>query len=383
MEIDSIDAARTSVTSAAASATASTRLLSLDVFRGLTMAAMVVVNNPGDWNAVYWPLLHAKWHGWTPTDLVFPFFLFIVGVSITLSRKSTSPLAIARRAAIIFALGLFLNAFPAFDLATWRIPGVLQRIAVCYLIAALLYRATVGSGRQIAVLTATIAAMLVGYWLVMIGVAPPGGVRGDLSAEGNLGAWLDRALMSGHLWQSRWDPEGVLSTVPAIATALLGVVAGLWIGSTRSDADKTRRLALYGLGGVIGGDLWNLAFPINKALWTSSYVLLTAGLAALVLAACYWTIDVRRWRGWTTPFVILGSNAIALYVLSSLLASTLEAIRVPAAGGHAPLGTLIFSTVFSPLAPPTGASLLYALAHLAVLFFLLAWMYRRRVFLRV
>jgi predicted acyltransferase len=362
----------------------STRLLSLDVFRGLTMAAMVVVNNPGDWNAVYWPLLHAQWHGWTPTDLVFPFFLFIVGVSITLSRKSASPLAIGRRAVIIFALGLFLNAFPGFDLPTWRIPGVLQRIAVCYLVTALLHRATTGSARQVAVLTATVAGLVIGYWLVMIGVAAPGGVRGDLSPEGNVGAWLDRALMSGHLWQPRWDPEGVLSTLPAIATAVLGVIGGLWIGSNRSDRDKTRGLILCGLGGVVAGYLWNVTFPINKALWTSSYVLLTAGLAALVLAVCYWTIDIRRWRGWTTPLVILGSNAIALYVLSSLLASTLEAVQVPRSDGRAAsLGAVICSTVFAPLGPPKVASLLYALAHLAGLYVVLGWMYRRRILLRV
>jgi predicted acyltransferase len=360
------------------------RLVSLDVFRGLTMALMVVVNNPGNWDTVYWPLLHAEWHGWTPTDLVFPFFLFIVGVSITLSRKSASVAAIARRAAIIFAIGLFLNAYPEFELATLRIPGVLQRIAVCYLAAALLFNGTRGNPRQHAILASIAAVLLAGYWLVMTFVPAPGGVAGDLSPDGNVGAWIDRALMDGHLWKPRWDPEGALSTLPAIATSLLGILAGLWIGSSRSPAEKTRGLLIAGAAGVVLGYVWNIVFPINKALWTSSYVLLTGGLAAWLLAACYWTIDVRQSRGWTKPFVILGTNAIALFVLASILASSLAATTVTGANGQpTALGAHIYSSFFVPLGPPRIASLLYALANLAVLFLCLAWMYRRRLFLRV
>ena len=365
--------------------TPATRLISLDVFRGLTMAAMVIVNNPGDWGTVYAPLLHAEWHGWTPTDLIFPFFLFIVGVSITLSRKTASPAGILRRAAIIFALGLFLAGYPNFDLERWRIPGVLQRIAVCYLVAAAAYRVTARDRRRQG-MTLSVAALAIAlaYWMIMALVPVPGGVRGDLSPDGNLGAWLDRALMAGHLWKPTWDPEGLLSTVPALATTLLGVVAGLWLGSAAPPQRKSAGLLAAGIAGILLGQLWDLAFPINKNLWTSSYVLFTAGGASLLLAACYWIIDVQGWRGWTKPSVILGVNAITLYVVSGLLVETLSLIRVPGADGRGlPLSRYIYVDYFVPLASPKNASLLYALAHLAVLFALLAWMYRRRLFLRV
>jgi predicted acyltransferase len=366
-------------------AAASTRLTSLDVFRGITMAAMVIVNNPGDWGNVYAPLLHAEWHGWTPTDLIFPFFLFVVGVSITLSRKSASWGSIVRRAAIIFVLGLFLAGFPRFDVSTWRIPGVLQRIAVCYLIAAALYKSTTGDRvRQGTVLASIALAACIAYWVIMAFVPAPGGVAGDLSPEGNVGAWLDRALMDGHLWKPRWDPEGLLSTLPAIGTALFGVVAGLWIGSSAGPARKATGLVLAGVVGIAAGYLWNTIFPINKSLWTSSFVLFTAGAASLFLAACYWTIDIKGWKGWTKPFVILGSNAITLYVVSGLLAETLGLIHVTGAQGREMgLGRYFFVEFLAPIASPKNASLMYALLNLLVLFALLAWMYRRRIFLRV
>ena len=361
------------------------RLVSLDVFRGLTMAGMVIVNNPGDWGNVYWPLLHAPWDGWTPTDLIFPFFLFIVGVSITLSHKSASTGAILRRAAIIFALGLFLAGYPRFDLERWRIPGVLQRIALCYAAAALAYRATTGDRRRRGTLLMTIAVVIcVAYWLVMTNVPPPGSFAGDLSAEGNLGAAIDRALMKGHLWRPEWDPEGLLSTVPAIATTLFGVVAGLCLGSGLPEWKKLRALAIAGVGGVLGGYFWDMAFPINKSLWTSSYVAFTAGGAALLLALCYWIIDVKGWRAWTKPFVILGANAITLFVVSGLLVKTLGLIRVAGDDGTTvSISRYAYLHYFVPLASPKNASLLYALANLLVLFCLLAWMYRRRIFLRV
>ena len=371
--------------SAAPVAAQPARLVALDVFRGLTMAAMVIVNNPGDWGQVYAPLLHADWHGWTPTDLVFPFFLFIVGVSITLSRKTASWAGIARRSAIIFALGLLLNAFPRFDLETLRIPGVLQRIAVCYAAAAAIYRLSSGTRRRQGLLLASLAGVLAtAYWLVMALVPPPGGAPGDLSPEGNLAAWLDRTLLAGHIYRPHYDPEGVLSTVPAIATTLLGVVAGLWLQSAVPPARRVTGLLAAGFAGVLAGYAWHLVFPINKALWTSSYVALTAGLASLLLAACYWAIDVRGWRWWTRPFVILGVNAITLYLLSGLLADTLGLVRVTTDEGRTlSLGGWLYATFFLPLAAPKNASLLYAFAHLALLFAVLAWMYRRRLFLRV
>jgi predicted acyltransferase len=368
------------------------RLISLDVFRGLTMAGMVIVNNPGDWGHVYWPLLHAAWNGWTPTDLIFPFFLFIVGVSITLSQKSASWASIARRAALILALGLFLAGYPRFDLARWRIPGVLQRIALCYAAAAAVHRlslakerASMASLQARAVIIAAVALCLaLGYWAVMMLVPPPGGVAGDLTAEGNLGAYLDRALMSGHLWKPRWDPEGLLSTIPAISTTLLGVVAGLCLTSPLADDRKLTLLALGGAAALIAGICWGVVFPINKSLWTSSYALFTAGFGTLLLAACYWAIDVKGSTRWTKPFVVLGSNAITLFMASGLLVKTLGLIRISTGdGSDVAVSRWVYLHAFVPLASPKNASLLYAMANLAVLYGLLAWMYRRRLFLRV
>ena len=373
------------------------RLLSLDVFRGLTMAAMVIVNNPGDWGNVYWPLLHAEWHGWTPTDLIFPFFLFIVGVSITLSKKSAGWGSILRRAVIIFGLGLFLSGYPRFDVERWRIPGVLQRIALCYLATAAAYRATTGNRRRQAAIIGILAAILaLGYWAVMMFVPPPGGVAGDLTPEGNLGAWIDRALLEGHLWKPRWDPEGLLSTVPAIATTLLGVLAGLCLTGASPERSLSSRvevwtaerkaaaLAMGGIIAVVVGLAWGLVFPINKPIWTSSYAVFTAGAASLLLAACYWIIDIHGWRRWTTPLVILGVNAITLFVASGLLVKTLALIRVAGADGREiAVSRWAYLHGFTPFFAPKNASLLYAVVNLVVLFALLSWMYRRRLFLRV
>jgi predicted acyltransferase len=347
---------------------------------------MVIVNNPGDWNNMYWPLEHAAWNGWTPTDLIFPFFLFIVGVSITLSKKSATWQSILRRSAIILALGLFLAGYPRFNIHRWRIPGVLQRIAVCYLAAASLYRLTSDSRRRQAIAaSAAAAALTLGYWAVMMLVPPPGGAAGDLSPEGNLGAWLDRALMNGHLWRPRWDPEGLLSTLPAIATTLLGVLAGMCLKTDWLPARKAAILALGGATGLIIGLAWNTVFPINKNLWTSSYVLFTGGFAALLLAACYWIIDVRGWHRGLTPLVILGVNAVTLFAVSALLVKTLALIRVAGPEGRPiAVSTWAYQHWFVPLfSDPRNSSLLYSLANLAILFGLLWWMYRRRIFLRV
>jgi predicted acyltransferase len=363
------------------------RLISLDAFRGATMAAMMIVNNPGDWDNVYWPLLHAKWDGWTPTDTIFPFFLFIVGVSITLSRKSVSWPSIARRGALIIGVGLFLAGYPHFDVAHWRIPGVLFRIGVCYLIAAAAYRATAGNRtRQGLLLGAAAFVLCIVYWIVMTQVPNPSGMRGDLTPDGNWGAHIDRAVFGPHLWaESRtWDPEGLLSTVPAIGTTLLGIVAGLWLGSATTPRRKAAGLLAAGIAGIIVGEMWNTVFPINKNLWTSSFVFFMAGAACLVLALCYWIIDVKGWRGWTTPFVVLGTNAITLYVASGLLVDTLSIIPVTDTdGSRTSISHYAYVHYFAPLASPKSASLLYAIANLAVVFVLLAWMYRRRIFVRL
>jgi predicted acyltransferase len=394
------------------------RLVALDVFRGITMAFMVIVNNGGDGAHVYAPLRHAAWHGWTPTDLVFPFFLFIVGTAMTMSRKTSSWASIAKRALMLLGIALFLSAFPLFNIATLRWPGVLQRIAVCYFAAAVFVKwrgsAVVGarsapnaanalsepneqSAKRLARDTIiAIAVLLIGYWAVMMFVPGSTGIAGDLTQEGNVAARVDRALMAGHIYRPLYDPEGLLSTVPAIATTLMGVLVGLLLRTRRSVTWKSATLAIAGVALVAAGLLWDQSFPINKALWTSSYVLFAGGAAALTLAACLWLIDARGWRSWTRPFVILGRNALALFVMSALLAKTLNAIHVPAAAGAAGAGpaagnagagiTLkawIYHAMFEPLAAPINASLLYAIANLVVLFVVLWLMSRRGWYWRV
>src|SRR5215207_3568279 len=231
------------------------RLDSLDAFRGLTIAGMILVNNPGTWGAIYGPLEHAAWHGWTPTDLVFPFFLFIVGVSVTLalSRRAAAggprrglPAKILRRSVIIFALGLFLGGFPFDNLAAIRLPGVLQRIAVCYLVASFIFLKT---GWRTQALIA--AALLIVYWLLMTLVAAPGFAAGDLSTEGSLASYVDRALLAGHTWKPLYDPEGILSTTPAVATTLCAVLAGHLLRSRRAPAEKVAALFVAGAAGVV------------------------------------------------------------------------------------------------------------------------------------
>lgn len=359
------------------------RLRSLDVFRGVTVAAMVVVNNPGDWATVFAPLLHAEWHGWTPTDLVFPFFLFIVGAAIPFgSSVNGSWGPIVRRTVIIAGLGLLLAGFPFFRVATWRIPGVLMRIAICYAAAVVFVRAAAGSGARIARLSAAIAALLVGYWILLTWVPVPGGRAGDLTPGQDLGAWVDRRMLGGHLWRPTWDPEGLLGSLPATATTLLGVIAGWWLQSAPSPRALVRGLAAWGLAGVVAGLIWSAWFPINKSLWTSSYVLFTGGLAAVTLAACYWWADVAPTplrTAFTEPFVALGRNAILLFVLSGLLVKTLIYLKWPEPSLS--LAAWIYQSAFAPVAPPRVASLLYALANLTLLYALLHWLHKRRVYL--
>jgi len=359
------------------------RLLSVDALRGLTVAGMVLVNNPGTWSAVYRPLRHAEWHGWTPTDMVFPFFLFVVGVSISLAlgpalERGAGGLArrVLRRAAVIFALGLLLHALPFFPLATLRIPGVLQRIAVCYLLAALLVLATRGArGWRVQAIAA--GALLVAYWLLMTELAAPGQRAGDLSPAGNLAGYVDRLVLgTRHIWQASrvYDPEGILSTLPATATTLLGVLAGHWLragqSGARSGGQIVGGLAVGGLGAAALGWLWGLSFPVNKPLWTSSYALLMAGLAALALAVCYWAVEVRGRRGWAAPFAVLGVHALTLYFLSGVMAKVLLIVRVGAGGPR--LQAWLFEHLFAPWASPVNASLAYALGYV-LLWWALMW----------
>ncbi|HEV7967700.1 MAG TPA: heparan-alpha-glucosaminide N-acetyltransferase domain-containing protein [Candidatus Acidoferrales bacterium] len=392
-------------TGAAANLTRPARMVSLDVFRGATIAAMILVNDPGSWSHIYPPLEHAEWNGWTPTDLIFPFFLFIVGVSLTLSLASriargltrgALALHVVRRSALIFAIGLFLNGFPEFDFSSIRIMGVLQRIALCYLVAGLLYLATFqseptsdGPARVRANLRVTAAVavvLLVGYWALMMFVPVPGYGAGHLGKDDNLGAYIDRALMSGHLWGESvtWDPEGLLSTLPAIASLLIGILAGEWLRSDRRAGLKALGLAAAGLVLVVAGRLIHPYFPINKNLWTSSFVLFTAGFAMLALAGCYWIVDVRAWRAWTSPFLVFGMNAILGYALAALVSEVSTDFEFSGSHGHeTTLHGWLYGRFFVPHANPVNASLAFAVFFVLVIFALLWPFYRGKVFLRV
>src|SRR5690242_3076514 len=363
----------------------SSRLLSLDVFRGITIAGMVLVNDPGSWEHIYWPLDHAQWSGWTPTDLVFPFFLFIVGVAITLSlgRRVESGggatrdvyLKILKRTLIIFAIGLILNALPYFPLATWRIPGVLQRIAVCYCLASIIFLNT-RTRTQILISI----GLLLFYWILVMTVPAPGYAAGDLTKEGSLPSYVDRVVFGDHVWRQAkvYDPEGLLSTIPALVTTLIGVLTGNWLRNERSRIEKTAGMFVVGAVLVAIGWAWNAFFPINKALWTSSYVMFTGGLALQFLALCYWLIDIKGYRRWAKPFEIFGLNAIALYVLADLLANVFDLINV---GGDS-LGSQIYN-FFGGFLSPNNASLAFALTFVLICFFFMWLLYRRRIFIKI
>jgi predicted acyltransferase len=357
------------------------RLESLDVFRGATIAAMILVNNPGAWSAVYPPLRHAEWHGWTFTDLIFPFFLWIVGVAMTLGFAKRVErgddrrklfLHALRRAAILFALGLLLNGLPFFHLATWRIPGVLQRIAVCYLAAALIFLWTSWRGQAVWTI-----ALLAVYW-VLIG---PGGVE----KGANLARYIDGLLLDGHMWSQTltWDPEGVLSTLPAIATTLAGVPTGHLLRSGRGAAEKTAWMFVSGNALLVAGIVMNVWLPINKNLWTSSYSVFMAGMALNVFGVCYWLVDVKGYRKWTRPFAIYGMNAIAVYVLAGVLEVLLDLIQVAGPSQPVSLHEWLFQRLFAPLARPPNASLLWALSFVALLYLVAYGMYRRKWFVKV
>ena len=438
---------------------ANERLVSLDVFRGMTIAGMVLVNNPGTWSAIYGPLEHAPWHGITPTDYIFPFFLFIVGVAIpiALSKRIAAGLTrdvyykIFTRSALIFGLGIVMSAIPFFNfaettipyaikilivlgysaalffylwdkskialiiagvtagvvtafwfagyvvvpynVATMRIPGVLQRIAVCYLIVSLIYLHT--SWRQQAVIG---AAMLLGYWLLMTVIPVPGCEVTSIDDKAcNLAAWLDRTILTeAHIWRSAkvFDPEGILSTIPAVVTCLSGVLTGTWLTRKSETADgvtltgRTETVAGLFFVGTVAlalGWSWSLLFPLNKSLWTSSYVIYTTGLALLTLAACYWIIDIKQMKWWTKPFVIFGVNALALFVFSGIFARLLGMIRLagPEAGKEISLQQWIFNNFFLSWASPINASLAFAIAFILFWLFLMWLLYRKNIFIKV
>jgi predicted acyltransferase len=364
----------------------SERLDSLDVFRGLSIAAMILVSTPGTWSAVYTPLDHAIWNGWTLTDLVFPFLLFAMGAAVPFAlarRRGTSRGVgrhIVRRALILFAVGLVLNAVEAvlpMQWATFRIPGVLQRIAIVFLVVAWLTE--YGSLRtQIA----AVAAALIAYWAALTFIPVPGAGAGVLTPEGNLASFIDRALLGRHLLNRFSDPEGLLSTLPAIATAMCGVFAGDWLKERRRPHHSLSLFAA-GLIAMLAGLAWGRVFPINKNLWTSSFALFSAGLAAQALALCHWLVDVRGWRAWSRPLAAFGRNPLAAYFLSVAFDSILTRVRL----GDGSLKGFVYRSAFVPwLRPCCGAeaaSLGYAVAYVVLWGLILSEMYRRRVFIRI
>lgn len=394
------------------------RLLSLDVLRGLTIAAMILVNDPGSWSHLYAPLQHAAWHGITPTDLVFPFFLYIVGVSIVLSlskqkqrgvAKKEMLVKIVKRSLIIFLLGIFLWLFPLFDFSGARFVGVLQRIAVVFFICAMLYLNTPWRAQaKIGVV------LLLAYWLMMICVPVPiddviqqflatGEVKtaaGMMQLEGvtalsenyiypnlkpgtNLEAWFDRRLIPGRLYQYTWDPEGFLSTLPSVATGITGMLSGRLLLSKFSNESKLIGLFAGGFILFLLGCFWSWFFPINKNLWTSSYVLYTSGLAILSLGLCILIIDVFKYRRLFKFAIIFGANAIAAYVLHSMLARLISIGTFNVGEKTFTIKSWLFENLVAIGLSPKFSSLLFALLFTFVCFLPIWYMYRKKIFLKV
>jgi predicted acyltransferase len=391
------------------------RLLSLDVFRGITIAGMLLVNNPGTWSAIFPPLEHAEWNGWTPTDLIFPFFLFIVGITTHLSLSarrargdddSAVVKQILRRGIIIYLLGFAMAMFPFYqwgaiasipNATPWdrilyriehvRILGVLPRIAIVYICAGLLTLKTTLK-QQIMI----IAALLFGYWFAMTLIPVPG--EHEIGAvllnthDRNLAAWLDRAILgTNHTWSGSvtFDPEGPMSTIPAIATAMLGVIAGRWIVQKEKPLlERISGMFAVGAIGMMVGLMWNWAFPINKNLWTSSYVIFTAGMACVAIATIMWIVDYCNVKWWTKPFVIYGVNPIVAFVGSGVLARLIYTLwHVSYHGQSVALQDAIYQIVFLPWLPPRVASLAFAVSFVLVWYGILTVLYKRNIILKV
>ena len=343
---------------------------------------MILVSTPGTWETVYAPLDHATWHGWTPTDLIFPFLLFAMGaaVPVALARRRGVPRRVRhhviRRGVVLFGIGLLLNAIELnrpFAWSTFPVLGVLQRIAIVYVAIAMLTERT-SLRTQIIIAVTT----LLGYWAAMRLIPVPGAGAGVLTPEGNLASFIDRWALRGHMWHPPWEAEGLLSVLPAIVTALCGVFAGDWLARPDSDRHRSSGLWLAGAGATLAGLLWNSVFPINKNLWTSSFALFSAGMAAQALALCHWILDVHRWRGWATPCVAFGRNPLSAYVFSVVLDNILTRTNVKWA---------VYSRGFASWAVPCcgaeASALFYALAYVALFGVALWLMYRRRIFIGI
>ena len=369
----------------------SDRLVSLDAFRGATIAAMILVNNAGSFDGAYAPLRHVPWHGWTFTDCIMPSFLWIVGVAMTFSfakrigngdGKGAILLHSAKRAAVIFALGLFLYLFPGFDFAHMRIPGVLQRIGVCYFICAAIY--LYGSWRSA---LAWAIGCLVAYWLMLTLVPVPGYGPGVLSPMGNFAGYVDRLFLQNHMWTKAndWDPEGILSTIPSVSTMLFGVLAGFFLrrgGESRET--KTGWLFLAGVSMFSLGLFLDHLMPINKMIWTVSFAVLMAGVSTSVFACFYWLIDVQGYKRWSKAAVVFGMNSIAIYVFASLLEDALIDFRiVPIAGEWVSPQRFLGGYVLGQFLSPANVSLVCALLMVLVAYGVALALYRKQWFIRV
>ncbi len=366
------------------------RLTSLDVFRGATIAGMILVNNPGSWAYVYPQLGHADWHGWTFTDLIFPFFLFIVGVAIVFSfsrrieigySRMKLFLKVIRRALILFALGLFLNGFPNFDFSTIRIMGVLQRIAICYFFASVIYL-TSSIGWQ--VIWSVI--LLFVYWGLMEFVPVPEIGAGLYEKGRNFAAYVDSLILSGHMWSATktWDPEGIISTIPAISTTLFGVLTGHWLRSKRNEIEKTLWLFIMGNLGLFIGAVWNAWLPINKNLWTSSYAVFTVGFALIVLGFCYFFVDVKGYKKIVYPFIVYGMNAITVFVLSGIIGRLSVYFKVSLSDGNmTTVKNYIYQNFFASWLGPMNGSLGYAIAHVLLMYLFVWILYKKKIFIKI
>lgn len=374
------------------------RLLSLDAFRGFTIAGMILVNNPGSWSHIYPQLAHASWHGWTFTDWIFPFFLWIVGVAMTFSfavRKAKGDskekllLNVLRRSAIIFALGLFLAGFPFgllwnhnFSFDTIRIPGVLQRIAVCYFIGSLIYLYTSMRGQIVA-----IGVLFVSYWLMMFYIPVPEFGAGLFEKGKNFATYIDSLFLTGHMWSvsKTWDPEGIISTIPAIATTLFGAITGDYLRtSEHSKIEKSAWMFVFGAIFLLIGAALDMWMPINKSLWTVSYSIFMAGWALCVFGIFYFLIDAKGIKTWAHPFVVYGMNAIFVFVLSGVAGRSLGLIKLTMDDGtQKSLGAFIYQSLFVPIASPLNASLLYAITWISVMYLIVWVMYKRKWFVKV
>lgn len=364
------------------------RILSVDIFRGITVAAMILVNNPGSWSHVYSPFLHSEWHGLTPTDLIFPFFLFIVGMSITLAftRKKVELVdskvykKIVSRTVKLLALGLILAAFTldfpfVKDFSGLRLMGVLQRIGIVFFIASILFLNVKWKP-----LLVIFICILIGYWYVMTQI-PVNGELTLLTEKSNFAAVIDTKILSrAHMWKI-YDPEGLLSTIPAIATSIFGMLFGMvLIGKNKSSQEKLVLFIGIGIVTLILGYLFGVVFPINKALWTSSFVLVTGGWACLIFALIYYVTDVLKKIKWGTPAIVFGSNAITVFFLSGIIGRIFSMFKVD---DNVSIHGFLFKNLSSVIINPKLSSLIYSIVVIAFYYLVAFILYKKKIFIKV